>query len=331
MTKAAVVVLKADSRIGTGHLMRVRGLLPYLEEFKFSLISDSFDPSLLKLCPEFKQLSVCKKAELATVIASHPAKLFIFDHYFTDETEERAARSHAKVVVIDDLANRRHCCDLLFDQGLQRQCRDYATLVNPDAQICCGAACSMVREIFASIPRPPLTSQRRVLVNYGGADPAGACLKCMRSVLKAGLNQEYFFEVIAGAVNPDFGKLHTLLEDRPNCSLRRHCSKIPELMGQCHLACGAYGGMFSERICAGLPALNTVVAQDNQYMGPEILKKYDLGIDLSLSELESPKTVACALHELDRNQEHFSQNCRALLDGQGLRRMAAAIKELFST
>lgn len=325
------MVLKADSRIGTGHLMRVRGLLPYLEEFSFSLISDSFEPSLCRLCPEFRNITVCKKDELAGVIASEPAALFIFDHYFTDETEERAARSRGKVVVIDDLASRRHCCDLLFDQGLLRQPGDYTPLTNPDARICCGAAWSMVRESFASIPRPPRSPVPRVLVNYGGADPAGACLKCMRSALEAGLNRKYFFEVIAGAVNPDFEKLRALLEGQPRCRLYRHCSNIPELMGHCHLACGAYGGMFSERICAGLPALNTVVARDNQYMGPAILEKYQLGLDLSVEELESPRRVAEALQALDRDQERFSRNCRALLDGHGLQRMAEAIRALFRT
>ena len=58
------------------------------------------------------------------------ADLWIVDHYQLDETfEQKLSLTGAKVMVIDDLANRRHYCDLLLDVNFSDKGNRYETLV----------------------------------------------------------------------------------------------------------------------------------------------------------------------------------------------------------
>jgi UDP-2,4-diacetamido-2,4,6-trideoxy-beta-L-altropyranose hydrolase len=57
--------------------------------------------------------------ELASVHNAHPVDWLVIDHYGVDASWESAARQFAAhTMVIDDLANRTHNCDLLLDQNL---------------------------------------------------------------------------------------------------------------------------------------------------------------------------------------------------------------------
>src|SRR5262249_52352167 len=50
---------------------------------------------------------------------SEPVSWIVLDHYSLDTEWERRIRPHARsIMVIDDLANRAHDCDVLLDQNL---------------------------------------------------------------------------------------------------------------------------------------------------------------------------------------------------------------------
>ena len=66
---------------------------------------------------------------------------FIFvDHYGIDKKWEVALKPYTrKIIVIDDLANREHDCNVLIDQTLYRNMNDYKALVNNDCEILSGS------------------------------------------------------------------------------------------------------------------------------------------------------------------------------------------------
>src|SRR5580704_11800960 len=58
------------------------------------------------------------------------ADLVVVDHYGAGAAEETELQGqHRRIAVIDDLANRRHVCDLLVDPGFGRRREHYAGLV----------------------------------------------------------------------------------------------------------------------------------------------------------------------------------------------------------
>ena len=56
--------------------------------------------------------------------------LLVVDHYDLAADDESACRSWAtQILVIDDIANRRHDADMLIDQNLGRRFADYVAIV----------------------------------------------------------------------------------------------------------------------------------------------------------------------------------------------------------
>nr|ADD96533.1 hypothetical protein [uncultured organism MedDCM-OCT-S11-C293] len=79
----------------------------------------------------------------------------ITDHYALDETWEKLVRPYVKnIMVIDDLADRRHDCELLLDQNYTRGDLDrYADLVPPSCTKLLGPGYALLRREFAEARR----------------------------------------------------------------------------------------------------------------------------------------------------------------------------------
>ena len=85
-------------------------------------------------------------------IGGTPADWLIIDHYALDRFFEQAVRPYVrKIMVIDDLADRPHDCDMLLDQNLGRTADDYAHLVPRKSKVLLGAQHSLLRPEFATL------------------------------------------------------------------------------------------------------------------------------------------------------------------------------------
>ena len=73
----------------------------------------------------------------------------IVDHYAIDCWWQNELKGHyKKLMVIDDLADRRHECDLLLDQTFGRKEEDYKSLVNKDCHLLLGSKYALLRPEF---------------------------------------------------------------------------------------------------------------------------------------------------------------------------------------
>ena len=83
----------------------------------------------------------------------------VVDHYALDHRWQQAMRvATGKLMVIDDLADRRHACDLLLDQNLHDAgAARYDSLLAADAVRLCGPRYALLGEGFrgasAALPR----------------------------------------------------------------------------------------------------------------------------------------------------------------------------------
>ncbi len=326
------MVLKADHVIGTGHLMRIKGLLQPLMEAGLEpcLLTDSLEPSLLPLCQEYREIvhfsmdSVEGFAESARRLA--PA-LVLFDHYFLGDKFESPLRSFSKVAVVDDL-ERCHDCDLLTDSGFFKTGQEYQGKVPGGCALLCGEQYSLIRPEFKGAAlRRQMHARLRLLVNYGGADPAHACMAALSSLIKARLFEKYDITVLSGISNPDHERLVELSKDIPEIEVIRSTSHVAALFERCDMALGAYGGMFKERMCAGLPALNTVIA-DNQRGGGALVARLKCGDDISLEDLARPQVLEEKLASLQSHLEEYRQAGMREVSGDGIDLVSKALLKL---
>lgn len=250
----------------------------------------------------------------------------IVDHYSVDSRWESTMRAVAsRIMVIDDLADRVHDCDILLDQNLHSQMLTrYTGNVPPKTRLLLGPSYALLRPQFrhwrkrTSPRRGPV---RRILVMFGGADSpdlTGVALRALERVVHVDLR----VDVVVGAEHP------RLAQTRDACAAAGYACHVQtahmaELMAAADLAVGAGGSACWERCCLGLPAICASFA-DNQTEVAEALQSAGacmfLGDRAAATEVRFEAAVA-ALCGDDARLREMSSRAFALVDGCGTERV----------
>lgn len=189
----------------------------------------------------------------------------VVDHYALDAAWETVCRPYAReIMVIDDLANRRHDADLLLDQNFYKNAAErYDGLVPADCRLLLGPQHALLRDEFYEMqPRRRTGKLHNILVFYGGSDLMDETSKALRALLSMNLH-DVDINVVVGKANPQKADVRKRCADHEN--VRYHCQieNMAELMNAADLALGAGGAATWERLALGLPSIVTAIA-DNQ-------------------------------------------------------------------
>ena len=198
----------------------------------------------------------------------------IVDSYALDERWEQALRPYCReIMVIDDLANRRHDCDILLDQNfyLNKDVR-YAGLVPEHCKMLLGSEHALLRDEFREAKkhlRKRDGTIKKSLVFYGGSDLTNETEKAIKALVQ--LHDEgynFMADVITGVSNIRREKINNLCSKYQFFHYYCQVSNMAEFMNKADLMLGAGGSTTWERLYMELPALVTAVAE-NQIQGCE--------------------------------------------------------------
>jgi len=256
-----------------------------------------------------------------------PSALIVDDYGLAKQGELCLLPAGARLVVIDDLANRPHLADLLIDPGFGRQAQDYAPWVPPGCPVLSGPAYALVRgEIAAAAQtrRPLSEPPRRALVSFGLSD-VGAIAARAASLLLT-IAPELELDVALAGDAPSLPRLAALASETPRLRLHPDARDMAGLLACADLAIGAGGSATWERCAFALPTLAVIVADNQRDM---ITALADAGVVLAV-DLEAPDFDAqftAAFQRLrDPNlRRTLASRSLALCDGQGADRAARAI------
>lgn len=187
----------------------------------------------------------------------------VVDHYHLDREWEQALAPRAgRLMVLDDMANRPHHCQLLLDQTLQPPGR-YAPWVAPECTCLLGPDYALLRPGFRrhrpAAPRQP-RKVAHLLAFFGGGDEGNETGK----VLEALPGLPVSVDVVIGEAHAHKAALAERCAGLPGCRAHFQVDDMAALMARADLALGAAGVSTWERACLGLPALVVSVA-DNQH------------------------------------------------------------------
>ena len=210
-------------------------------------------------------------AACAPILAELQPDWLIVDHYALDARWEQALKPHyRKLMVIDDLADRPHACDLLLDQTFGRQGEDYRVWVPGDCQLLCGSQYALLRPEFAalrsySLQRRVKPQLRRLLITMGGVDKDNATGRVLDALRESPLLGDCRITVVMGPTAPwlDEVKRQALSMPWPT-EVLVGVSDMARLMADSDLAVGAAGATSWERCCLGLPTVMMVLAENQR-------------------------------------------------------------------
>ena len=204
------------------------------------------------------------------LIAGRRPDWLVVDHYSLDERWEQLLRPVVRrLLVIDDLADRAHQCDLLLDQNLGRQPQDYAPRVPATCELLTGSAYALLRPQFPalraySLQRRNASPIRDILIAMGGADADNATGQILAALANCDLPQQCKVTVVMGSQAPRIQQVQAAATTLPCATqVRIDISDMAQCMADSDLAIGAAGSTAWERCCLGLPTWMLVLA-DNQ-------------------------------------------------------------------
>jgi len=190
----------------------------------------------------------------------------VVDHYSLGENWDVLIRPVCrKLMVIDDLANRRHDCDLLLDQNYYRKPHKRYQKLVPENCICLlGPDYVLLRREFIEAKenlRIRTGEVRRVLVFLGGSDPTNETKKILIALKQMALNR-IEVDVVVGVTNPHHAIIQAMCKEMAGVNFCQNISNMAELISEADIAIGAGGSSIWERCYLGLPSITSVVASN---------------------------------------------------------------------
>lgn len=252
----------------------------------------------------------------------------VVDHYALDQRwEEALASNYRKLLVIDDLADRPHRCDLLLDQNLGRRPNDYAGLVPTHCQVLTGPHYALLRPEFAALRtyslhrRQAQPALRQLLISMGGVDQPNATGKVLQALKACALPADCRITVVMGLTAPWLQNVRELAAQM-SCPTEVvvNVSDMAQRMADSDLAIGAAGSTSWERCCLGLPTLVVVLSENQRYIATALDRAgAAMALDLTNDERFDAKLKDVVLNFVG-NQTSFYGLCLAassVTEGKG--------------
>lgn len=251
--------------------------------------------------------------------------MLIVDHYALDIYWEKLLSDYCcKLIVIDDLANRKHACDILIDQNLVHGMDSrYQHLVPEDCVLLLGPTYALLQPHYRKFRKyyRPKNKIKKILIYFGGVDSK----RLTERSIKALLCVNYYhiqLHIVMSSNNPRKTFICDLIKGRDNIHLYFDLPTLAPLMSEVDFAIGAGGATTWERLCLGLPAL-VITSAENQV---EIARELDIrGLIwwLGSDDCVSVQDICNLLKKIINggNVMEQSKRCLEIVDGRGTERI----------
>lgn len=258
----------------------------------------------------------------------------VVDHYALDACWHRQLRALCRnLMVIDDLADREHDCDLLLDQTFGRHVADYQRWVPENCKLLCGSRFALLRPEFATLRLDSLARRakqreiKHVLITMGGVDQANATAAVLGALADIAHVTELQITVVMGAEAPWLEAVRQQVLQLPfavDVLVDRH--DMADLMAMADFAIGAAGSTAWERCCLGLPCIMVILADNQRTVAAGLQAAGAAQVIASADAIRDqlPGLFAPLLDQPQRIQE-MSAAASRITDGAGVQAVIQAL------
>lgn len=355
--KNIAIRVDANGQIGTGHFMRcltladglkyrgaqIRFVSRHLSEhlcsmlvnkgYEFALLASDQNHMPLDELAHAHWLGVSQARDATDSIQALSDRVWdwlVVDHYALDFRWEFMLRQTVKkILVIDDIADRQHGCDVLLDQNFYADMATRYTGKTPaHCQLLLGPRYALLRDEFRQLReqvKPRSGPVRHVLVFFGGVDVDNYTAQAIEALAGIG-SSDLHVDVVIGAQHLHREQIETACAEKGFvCHVQT--SRMAELMAAADLAIGAGGSASWERCCLGLPSLTASLA-NNQVGIAKALDLFGACIYIGALETASAAVIQSAIIALLAHPDRFmllSEKSYSLVDGLGVDRVCLAL------
>jgi UDP-2,4-diacetamido-2,4,6-trideoxy-beta-L-altropyranose hydrolase len=256
------------------------------------------------------------------------ADVLVVDHYAIDHRWETALRpSAARILAIDDLADRVHDCDLLLDQNFFS---DLSTRYDGKVPSGCvtllGPGYALLQPVYTELHSQVALRDgpvRRIFVFFGGADTENLTGLSVAAFQQLARPDIYLDVVMTEKNSRYYQSIEKAIEGWSNISLHGPLPSLGPLMATADLAVGAGGATVLERLCLGMPSVVVSLAENQKAVCEDLARtgliKYLGHMDqVNMEALRKALSGLIGLTSISA----WSSDCHAICDGEGAGRVA---------
>ena len=358
MSKEFFAIFRCDASksIGSGHLLRCITLANFLkkEGLKSLFVCIDIDPYFLTIieknshkCLNFDfQNKISFKSEFLDnflnydwykdsqftikIINELKTEWVIIDNYLLDFKWENLVRKYTKnIMAIDDLANRKHNCDILLDQNFVNNFYTrYDFLVPKNCIKLLGPNYAVVKEDFVKAREISKFRNKinKILIYFGSTDKYNLVLKTIKKIIER-FNDNFKLYVVLSISSLFNQEIKDYCKNFDNIFVIEWVESLANLMIEADICIGAVGSVTWERCCLKLPSIVTSVAENQKEIALKLSEEKVLLWVGDQSENTANEIILNLekLHNNSKLQGEISRNCSDLVDGNGTKRIVSNI------
>jgi len=322
--------------VGNGHLMRTLALAQCLKGrgWTQTLITSRETPVLASWKKE--GVNIIYNDELPgsmqdvrytnDVIDITNPKCVILDGYsFTVEYQEALSCEKCLLLCLDDTENTSVLADIVLNQNPGAEFR-YVNSYPQVRQKLLGSSYTLLRrEFWSHKSRAKSKSSNKVLVTFGGDDKDNLALSATLSLLREG--GDFTIQAIITSSEEGFSSAKELASKYPDKVQVTRPTDIVPLYLESDILLTAGGTTVLEAAFFGVPSV-VITTAPNQEPGIKSLQKLGCVIYAGQGEKFLKRACSQVLMLLASNMRlnKMAEQCQAVIDGYGVRRVADAIE-----
>ena len=351
----------SSSQIGSGHVMRSLALAKQLKkkrnnckficrDHKKSLIKkikkEGFEVVTLPFIYKKKLIKQTKNSRInyvnwigaswledakqtINVLKSEKVDWLVIDHYGIDHRWEKKLRPYVeKIMVIDDLANRNHYCNLLLDQNLIANFKNrYQNVLPKNCIKLLGPEFALLQNDYKNLHlSAPLRSGpvKKILVYFGSSDDKKLTEKTLIAFLQLN-RKDIILDIVLSSRSSQIKNVKKLSKESMNINIHHELKSLANLILKADLAVGACGSTTWERCCLRLPSIVITIA-DNQKPIAKQLHKQGIVRWLGHFDTITNNSIYKELKiSINQNLEAWSNKCSLVTNGCGTKKVASIL------
>jgi UDP-2,4-diacetamido-2,4,6-trideoxy-beta-L-altropyranose hydrolase len=314
----AIFRFEASPTIGSGHAVRSMVLAHKLKELNW----DIRIATKVETYDFITYLKCFERIDPPNLIdREYACDILVIDSYEIDQELESQFRCFTnKIIVIDDLANRYHDCDILIDQTYGRLASDYQHLVPKGCQILTGSDFALIRDGFLKYRFKGIDKRKnsykinKILISLGGSCQKELIQKILEKLIEAGYDGE--IDIVVGFLDDLNRGLLNHIKSLPNIINTHINPDMAKLMFEADFAITASGSSVWERCCLGLSGIIVQVAENQKNIYKKLIE------DKLFAPIEN---LSDQLNDRKKNHVALFNLC----DGKGKDRLIQFIKKLY--
>lgn len=289
----------------------------------FSTITNAL--SLVNIEQQLLDARNCSK-----LLEKYQPDLVIVDHYNLDYNWERMLKPLTKsILVIDDLANRKHECSMLLDQTPVRTYRDYANLVEFNTLLLIGPEYTILHPDFSIYRNKKIinpVSSKNLLVGMGGLDSNNLIPKILTFLEQKPEITQYGINVVISSMAPQIKLLEKIIRSSSlRIQLHVEAQNFVELLAMSDFAICAGGLMSLELACLGVPALILPLNEIQSEVSSKLSEEVDFFIASNWTSDFEPALSTCMDSLLQNANLNKTRRIHTKIDGLGTMRLVDSI------